>query len=136
MKKETLAAALALAILAVALPAQEKKPDEQPWQWGLDKVKTAGSSISCPAKTSGSPPTRTSLAPCKRTSRNRRGRKQKPGSSPDGPAPLELENAIHVEGPFRFRRVLPTANPSPNPARAMSGIMTTWDRLTVQKKRR
>ena len=45
MKKWLLPVGLALAVFAVALPAQEKKPDEQPWQWGLDKVKAAVSKV-------------------------------------------------------------------------------------------
>ena len=45
MKSEISAVALALLVLAAVLPAQEKKPDEQPWQWGLDNVKCAVSKV-------------------------------------------------------------------------------------------
>jgi len=45
MKKWLLAVGLALAVHAAAIPAQERKPDDQPWQWGLDKVKAAVSKV-------------------------------------------------------------------------------------------
>ena len=40
-----LVAGLALLVMALFIPAQEKKSDEQPWQWDLTKIKAAVSKV-------------------------------------------------------------------------------------------